>query len=188
MKQQSKTSNTLDSYLQKIIDESMRSTLQRRALQEKEAQQTQPDTSGKEKSALSPVTGTEEKEKLKRGDITHNDIIEKLNSIRAGKSFKDKDISAALQGYVEDMTTAEKTALFAFLKGISQIVTGEIEGTSAVDPGDKVANVEMSKSMGAKKVTIKPMVIKQAEKEKKPAGPPAEDTSGPVPITPKAKK
>jgi hypothetical protein len=185
MKQQSKTTNTLDSYLQKIIDESMRSTLQRRALQEKEVQQAQ--TAPPAEKSASPSEGGEEKEKLEKGDITHKDIIEKLNSIRAGKSFKDKEISAALQGYVEDMTTPEKTALFAFLKGISQIVTGEIEGTEAVDPGDKVPSIEMTKDSPAKKVTVKPLVIKQTQKEKKPAGPPAEDTSGPVPIKPKSK-
>lgn len=184
MKQQSKTTHTLDSYLQRIIDESMRSTLQRRALQEKEVQQAQTDPPA-EKSA-SPVGG-EEKEKLEKGDITHKDIIEKLNSIRAGKSFKDKEISEALQQYIEDMTTPEKTALFAFLKGISQIVTGEIEGTEAVDPGDKAPSIEMTKDSPTKKITVKPLVIKQQQKEKKPAGPPAEDTSGPVPIKPKSK-
>jgi hypothetical protein len=45
----------------------------------------------------------------------------------------------------------------------------------------------MTKDSPAKKVTVKPLVIKQTQKEKKPAGPPAEDTSGPVPIKPKSK-
>jgi hypothetical protein len=181
MKPQQKSHTTIDSYLSNIINESVRSTLQRRALQEKENQDL---FGGAEKES----GGDEEKSKLKKGDITSKDIIEKLNSIRSGKSFKDDAVSSALEGYIGDMTKAEKTALFAFLKGISQIVTGEIEGEEAVEPADDPASVEMEKSSGSTKVTIKPVIIKKAGKEEKSSSKPSEeDTSGPVPIKPKAK-
>lgn len=165
---------TIDSYLTNIIKESVRSTLQRRTLREEAEEQPQP------------TSKQDEKDKMKKGEITPADIIEKLNSIRAGRSFKDKEIAASLEEYVQGMSKAEKTALFAFLKGISQIVTGEFEPEAALEPSDKPAGVEMKKSSSPDKITIKPTVVarKQESEPKKPA---AEDTTGPVPIKPKKK-
>jgi hypothetical protein len=76
--------------------------------------------------------------------------------------------------------------LLAFVKGISQIVTGEIEAKQAVEPGDDDPGIEMKKTSGSQKVSIKPNVIKapDVEKSKKSS---SEDASGPVPITPKKK-
>jgi hypothetical protein len=134
---------------------------------------------------------SEEERALKTGDITLDDVIEKMNTIRAGKSFKDQEIKSAMQKYLDGLDDAEKTALFAFLKGIAQVVGGEVEGTKAVEPSDKPANVKMEKKPTGQKIHIKPNVVK------KPAGPvklPAssggkapEDTSPPVPIAPKKK-
>lgn len=174
---------TIDSYIANVIEESVKSTLQKKALQEKEKQDSTASGSGnaeEEKPDLGP-----EAEKLKKGDITVDDVIEKLNSIRSGKSFNADDVKSALSKYFDELEKPEKTALLAFLKGISQIVTGEVSGDSAIDPGDKPAGVEMKKT-GTQKVSIKPNIIKapDIEKSKKPG---AEDTSGPVPITPKKK-
>ena len=179
---QQKATKTIDAYLNRVIQESLKSQLQRRALQEKEQQAAAAEPS------VTPAASDDEKEKLQKGEILPSDIIEKLNTIRSGKSFKDQQISASLEEYVGSMTKAEKTALFAFLKGISQIVTGEISGESAVEPADKPADVEMEKTAGSKKVTIKPVVIKKAGGDEKKKDTSKEDTSGPVPITPKVKK
>jgi hypothetical protein len=172
---------TIDSYIANVIEESLKATLQKRALQEKEKQAA---VSG-EKSEEPQVSG-EEVEKFKKGDITVEDVIEKLNSIRSGKSFNDEDVKAALAKYFDGLEEAEQVALLAFLKGISQIVTGEVSATQAVEPGDKPVDIEMKKTSGPQKVSIKPNVIKapDVDKNKKPS---AEDASGPVPITPKKK-
>jgi hypothetical protein len=146
-------------------------------LQEKEKQ----DSTSKSSSADDPIS-----QKLKKGDINSEDIIEKLNSIRSGKSFKDETISKRLDAYIESLSKAEKVALLALLKGISQIVTGEIDPDSAQDPSEDPADVKMKKVGGVQKKHIKPTVIKAPEKEEKKAKP-AEDTSGPVPIKPKSK-
>lgn len=180
MKQEKLAKKTIDSYLLRVIEESVKAALQKKALQEKEKQTEVVD----EPATPAPVSGEDEKEKLKKGDVTVDDVIEKLNSIRSGKSFKDEQISSAFGKYFDDLESAEKTALFAFLKGIAQIVTGEVEGPEAIDPGDKPAGVEMKKTGGPEKVSIKPNVIKAPEVEEKKT-PSAEDTSGPVPITPK---
>jgi hypothetical protein len=132
----------------------------------------------------------DEKENLKSGDISADEVIEKLNTIRAGKSFKDQNIKTAMESYVSDLDDAEKTALFAFLKGISQIVGGEVEGKEALEPSDKPANVKMEKKPSSQKVTIKPNVIKKpsaGEKPKEKASKSPEDTTPPAPIVAKKK-
>lgn len=132
----------------------------------------------------------DEKENLKSGDISADEVIEKLNTIRAGKSFKDEKIKSAMESYVSDLDDAEKTALFAFLKGIAQIVGGEVEGKEALEPSDKPASVKMEKKPSSQKVTIKPNVIKKpsaGEKPKERASKSPEDTTPPAPIVPKKK-
>jgi hypothetical protein len=132
----------------------------------------------------------DEKETLKSGDINADEVIEKLNTIRAGKSFKDQNIKTAMESYVGDLDDAEKTALFAFLKGIAQIVGGEVEGKEALEPSDKPANVKMEKKPSSQKVTIKPNVIKKpsaGEKPKERASKSLEDTTPPAPIVAKKK-
>lgn len=177
MKHQS-TLKSIDSYITNVIKESVKSALHKRSLLEQEATDEAADSAG------------DELEKLKKGDVTVDDVVEKLNSIRAGKSFKDEEISAALQKYFDDLENEEKIALLAFLKGISQIVTGEFEPTTAFEPADKPAKIEMKKKGGPSKRTLKPLVIKAPDKspdEKKEKAKSSEDTSGPVPITPKKK-
>lgn len=181
MKHQNRA-KSIDSYIVNIIEESIKSTLQRKALQEKEKQAAITEEDEEEPEAQST---DDEKTKLKKGEIAVDDIIDKLNTIRSGKSFKDEKITAALGKYFDALDKAEKTALLAFLKGISQVVTGEIAPETATEPSSDPADVAMEKKIGPNKVSIKPNVIKapDIEKNKKPS---AEDTSGPVPI--KAKK
>ena len=172
---------TLDTYIVNIIKEGLKATLQNRALQEKEKQNATSNSQTEEKK---DVDG--ESEKLKKGDISVDDIVEKLNSIRAGRSFGDAEVAQALKEYFDDLENPEKVALLAFLKGISQIVTGEISGAVAINPKDRPADVEMKKVTGKQSVSIKPNVIKAPDIESnKKAG--SENTAGPVPITPKKK-
>lgn len=127
-------------------------------------------------------------EKLKKGDVSVDDVIEKLNAIRSGKSYKDEEILKKLTDYFDKLESAEKTALLAFLKGLSQIVTGEVASEDIVKPADKPADVKIEKSVSNKKVKITPTVIKkQSPDEDKEEKTPAEDTKGPVPITAKKK-
>ena len=179
MKNQQKQGKSIDTYLTGLIEETIKSTLQRKSLQEKEKQDTTSTDSSK--------SWDEESKKLKTGNVSVEDIIEKLNSIRSGKSFKDDSIMSSFKKYFDDLDKTEKTAMFAFLKAISQIVTGEVSAAAAVDPSEKPADIEMKKVGGQSSVSIKPNVIKSSEekKEKKPSS--KEDTAGPVPITPKKK-
>lgn len=189
------TGKSLSKAIRAIIQETIKSDLTKNAQEESDRQEKFLDEDddlfddkeelGDEKKKSSKTIDSE-KEKLKQGDITSDDVIEKLNSIRSGKSFRDEAISKKLSEYVESLSKAERTALFAFLKGIAQLVTGEFEPESVQDPSDDPADVKMKKGAQVQKKTIKPNVINapsppKEEKSKKSA----EDTSGPVPIKPK---
>ena len=131
---------------------------------------------------------------MRSGKVSTEDIVEKLNLIRAGRSFKDSAIEGLLMQYVDRLTAAEKTALFAYVKGISQIVSGEVPYDNVTKPKDDDPDVSMKKnnlkgggeinSKGQETVDVKPTVVKkpdEGEEEKEPE----EDTTPPVPINPK---
>jgi hypothetical protein len=201
-----KSGKSLSKAIDEIVKESLKATLQQNASEEKVKQQEmlgeedddlfdgeEKDSSGEksgqedsqEKSSSKTIDS--EKDKLKKGEIKSKDIVDKLNTIRSGKSFKDSSVSGKLDEYVESLNKAEKVALLAFLKGLAQIVTGEVEAEAAQDPSDDPADVKMEKGNEPQKKTIKPNVIKAPAKEKTEKKPGSEDTSGPVPITPKKK-
>lgn len=175
-----------------IREDEDRTSLYHQALKEKEMQDaTTPQRDASESSADAPQQTTsqpsdDDAEQMKKGDIAFEDIVDKLNTIRSGKSFKSAEVAATMKQYVDDLKPAERTALFAFLKGMAQIVTGEIPAEDAANPAEPPSDVDMKKAgeEGKKTVVLKPTVIKGAPKEKK-AAVSAEDTAGPVPLTPK---
>lgn len=197
-----KTGVSLTKLIEDVIKETYRSKLEMNSAEERQRQQSlaekdddddedlfdaeggddeEPkDDAGKGKSS---ATVSDEMEKMKAGEVTTDDVVTKLNAIRAGKSFKDSAISGNLDEYVGSLTKAEKVALLAFLKGISQVVTGEIPPKDAVEPNDPAPDVTMKKGAGRDVVTVKPSIVKKPEGgAKRKSG---EDTSGPVPIKPK---
>jgi len=126
----------------------------------------------------------DEESKLKRGDIKPKDIVERLNTIRSGKSFKDSVVAKAMDDYIGSLSRPERVALLAFLKGIAQIVTGDVPGQAAEDPSDHPADVQMTKHGEAghdqqRAVHVKPTVSASSKAR------PAEDDSPPAPIVPK---
>ena len=204
----------LSTLIDKTIAESLKSKLSRKRLEEKEKQESftqRPRTSpsvldeddestdlfsddgsdGGDQQTTSGSSGKspDEGDKLKSGEIAADDIIDRLNAIRSGKSFKDDKISAQMDEYVNGLKKPEKVALLAFLKGISQIVTGEFEGSTAVEPDSHPADVKMKKAQaGDSKQSkhVEPNVIKGVPQEKKPKSS-TEDTSSPAPIVAKKK-
>jgi hypothetical protein len=117
-------------------------------------------------------------------------IIEKLNSIRSGKSLHDSAVKSRFEGYVNDLKDTEKVALFAFLKGIAEIITGSLEPEQAVEPEDAPAKIHMHKKKNngdrehngkkLQKVSPKTNVVKKQASSggKQKSG--AEDSSVPI--------
>lgn len=119
-------------------------------------------------------------------NISIENIIAKLNVIRAGKSFKDDKVKAQLTKYINAFSPIEKLAMISFFKGIGQIVTGELPGELAIAPGNMpkpgitfaYAEKKENDQQGAdeQKPQVKPATATSSQKEKSPA---------PLPITPK---
>jgi len=106
--------------------------------------------------------------------ITVDDIIERLNIVRSGRSTKDGDVKRELDEYITQFSEEEKTALVAFLEGLGQILTSGVDSQDAVDPQDPYS-LSIQKSPGASPG--------RAYKTPRPAGAPAPaPTPGPVPI------
>ena len=133
-----------------------------------------------------PVLSEEsDKEALTTGKVSLDDVVEKLNVIRSGRSLKDEEVLSAMQKYLDELDTAEKTALLSFLKGISEVMTAGVSGEEAYEPSE--AKVKMEKKPSSQSVTIKPRVIKKPSSENKGSKKSEEDTTPPVPIEPKKK-
>lgn len=212
-----RTGARLSELLGRLVEGGMKSTLVRSALSEKENQEATSQAlsggssddgddaldldDGSDDGDVPSKTMDADVEELKTGDVSFDNIVAKLNAIRSGKSFRDDNIRHAMEAYVKSLKKAERVALLAFLKGIAQIVTGEVGGQQAVDPADPEPDVAMTKAgasdddsgstQGQKKKsggehrTIKPNVIKRTEPAKKK--PSAEDTTAPVPVPIKPK-
>jgi len=180
--------------IQKIFDSlledavSNRTKLYRNGLEEKEkqsahlpAENDQESKNGSSKSFQSDV------EILKTGNVEYDDIVEKLNIIRSGRSFRDSAVKSAMEQYIDSMNKSEKIALLAFLKGIAQIVTGEVPGNQVPTPEDPPANTKIDSTKKSQKKSIKPNVIRisSPEKSSTKTSTEKEDTAAPTPIVPK---
>lgn len=78
-------------------------------------------------------------------DIDMPKVIEKINLMRAGKSLKDKEIQKQLNDYWDKLNGNERVALYAFMSGISKILSGT-EGAVVKTPKSDPFEVEMDNS------------------------------------------
>ncbi len=85
---------------------------------------------------------------VEKKPITVEDIVEKLNVVRSGRSTKDLDVKRELDEYINQFDEDEKTALLAFLQGLGQILTSGIDSQDAADPADPYS-LQIKKSLGA---------------------------------------
>lgn len=195
-----KPGQTIGSVIDGVINESMRQTLYQKSLDEKEKQAASgddifSDDQDQQVPAVTTEPGEVDTSEAQPGEddvqaMTQapeiDDVIEKLNAVRSGRSLSDEDVSTAFEEYFAGLEDPEKVALFTFMKGIAQIVTGEVAGQHAVEPGDRPADVDMEKDASSKNVTVKPSVVKKPVTVKgKKTSSETEDTSAPAPITPK---
>jgi hypothetical protein len=65
-----------------------------------------------------------------------SEIIDKLNIMRSGKSLKDEEVRKQIEVYVKGLDTGTRQMLFVGLTGLAQVMSGDIDGDSAVNPGD----------------------------------------------------
>ena len=88
-------------------------------------------------------------------DVNAQSIADKLNSIRSGKSLKDKQTMSSLESYFEKLNGPERIALFAFLAGLDKVLG---DGSKNVKtPHSSPFNIDMDQE-------------KKTEKKVKPTG------------------
>jgi len=109
-----------------------------------------------------------------RAPITVDEIIDKLNIVRSGRSTRDSDVKRELEEYVAQFNEEEKQALVAFLEGLGQILTSGVDSEDAVDPQDPYA-LQIQRSAGA-------TPGKAVKPPQSAAAPVSAPTPGPVPI------
>jgi hypothetical protein len=133
-----------------------------------------PNTANK--SGQAKFDNKEDEKALKTGEIELEDIIDKLNAIRAGRSLKDDKINSELENYFNELTKEERIALYAYLKCLSEIVSGIFPGIKAEEPGDPNPNIVMLRLSDKKKINPK-VVVKNNTSNKE-----LEDDEPPKPI------
>ncbi len=118
-------------------------------------------------------------------------VVDQLNAIRGGQSFKEQKVMDELTRYFDGLEQSEQEALHAYLKGLAQIVSGQVEAGAAEEPSDHGVDMQAS---GKKTRNIKPNVTRKASTPAaapvgapvtKTIAPSKEDTTAPAPIIPK---
>jgi hypothetical protein len=110
-----------------------------------------PEASSDSKTVASETSGLGDKE-----NVGVEDVISQLNALRSGKSLKDEVVKKNFVEYFDSLKKAERLALQTFLKGISQVLTGEVAGQAAISPHEPPVEVKMQKT---KSITVKPTVV-----------------------------
>ena len=150
---------------------------------------TQPATQG---PVGKPAAASEQlgKNETETSDVTVESITQQLNTIRAGKSLKDTAVQQEIARYFEGLETSEQEALHAYLKGLAQIVSGQIDAGQAEEPRNHGVETKVTSK---KSRQVKPNVVKKLAPKPTPTpgvsslGAPREDTTPPSvsPIIPK---
>ena len=88
---------------------------------------------------------------------SYEDIKDAINILRAGRSLKDEEISQELNDYYKVLDKDERAVLLLFLRELSKILTGAIEGEEAQDPSNpstyfKIEKIENDEGKDVKDV------------------------------------
>ena len=93
-----------------------------------------PDTGTHARAKNRPTVDSLKPEEIEK--ITLEKIVKMLNTMRAGKSLKDKATNQRFKEYFNSLSIAERKSLAAFLEGLSQILVLGEEGKDATQPSD----------------------------------------------------
>ena len=104
-------------------------------------------------------------------DATIDDIVDKLNMLRSGKSTKDKNVRDQLASYWDGLQPGEQQSLYAYLTGLTQIMTAGAIGADATDPssvGIKITAKKKSKDEEERKEPSPDMGEKESDPDETP--------------------
>jgi len=75
--------------------------------------------------------------------VSFDGVVKAINSLRAGRSTKDKEIKEELLEYYERISEDERKVLYLFLRELSKILQGALDGGDAIDPSDPPFNIDI---------------------------------------------
>lgn len=111
------------------------------------------------------------------------DVVKDINTLRSGRSTKDKEIKEELVSYYDRLSEPEQAILHLFIKELSDILKGAIDGDNAQDPSDPPFNFKVSGGESQntpKEDNDTPEEEEEEEADTKQKG--VEDTSPPLPV------
>jgi len=76
--------------------------------------------------------------------VSFDSVVKDINTLRAGRSTKDKEIKDELLGYYDRLDGAERKILHLFLSELSKILQGAIVATDAQDPSEPPFGAEIT--------------------------------------------
>lgn len=76
--------------------------------------------------------------------VSFDSVVKDINTLRAGRSTKDKEIKEELLGYYDRLDDDERKILHLFLSEISKILQGAIAASDAQDPSEPPFNAEIT--------------------------------------------
>ena len=95
-------------------------------------------------SSEQPAEEEEEKIDPETLGVSFDSVVKDINTLRSGRSTKDKEIKEELLGYYDKLDEDERKILHLFLSEISKILQGAIDAVDAQDPSDPPFNAEIT--------------------------------------------
>lgn len=162
----------LDKLVRQVVSEETRAFSDEKSLQKKKSKELKPFKHRNDESETDEGEGGSEGKpkanivKVKKDnlpEITVGKIIDLINMIRSGKSLKDDAVLKSLKNYYQRLNGSERTALYAFLTGISGVVVDVEESDDAGDDANTPSEEPFS-------ISMKKDVPKEKKSKSKPSG------------------
>jgi len=110
----------------------------------KEAEPEQEEPKEAEPEEETNTSDNQEKVAPEDLGVSFDSVIKDINTLRAGRSTKDKEIKEELLGYYDRLDDDERKILHLFLSEISKILQGALTAADAQDPSDEPFNAEVT--------------------------------------------
>ena len=78
--------------------------------------------------------------------VSFDSVLKDINTLRAGRSTKDKEIKEELLEYYDRLDEDERQILQLFLHELSRILQGALTGDAAIEPSDAPYNFDIERA------------------------------------------
>lgn len=126
-------------------DESLYGSLSEQEEEEPEEAEMTDDPPAEEPPSEEPPEEPEVQQSDDEGEVgaSFDSVVQAVNNLRAGKSLRDSSIKQQAQDYYDKLSDDERTTLLVFLKAMSDIIAGQVDGIDAQDPSDPPVSIKI---------------------------------------------